>query len=335
MIDAEALFAPLRGRRCVALAVSGGADSLALMVLAGRWAAAAGFGAPRLVVYSVDHGLRQEAAGEVRFVADVATRLGLSVRGMRWEGAKPATGLQAAARAVRYRLMAAAMAEDDADLLLTAHHREDQAETVLMRLAHGSGVEGLKGMARFATIEGCRVYRPFLDIGRDELRAVVTEAGLVPVDDPSNVDTDYERVRWRLLLPELSGMGLTAGRLATFARRMAELDELTASAADAAHASIVHYAADGRALIDRAAFCALPRPVAVRLLAGILNRTGGGRKPHALSVIETLQTRLTLGEPMKRMTLHGCLVAADGTTIQISVETGRSTTSERSSVTTH
>ena len=165
-----ALFAPVAGRAVLGLAVSGGGDSLALMLLAARWARALAT-PPRLIVYTLDHRLRPEAAAEAAFVVETAAGLGLAARALCWPGAKPASGRPAAARAARYRLIGAAMLADGAELLLTAHHRDDQAETVLMRLAHGSGLEGLRGMARFADVEGVPVFRPLLEVAPAELRA--------------------------------------------------------------------------------------------------------------------------------------------------------------------
>ena len=109
---------PLAGRRIAGLAVSGGPDSLALMLLAAEWRDRQN-SPPRFIVYSVDHGLRPEAADEVRFVIAEAQRLGFEGRALRWDGAKPAAGRQAAARAARYRLIGAVMADDGAELLLT------------------------------------------------------------------------------------------------------------------------------------------------------------------------------------------------------------------------
>src|SRR5690606_33062367 len=132
---------------------------------------------PRLIVYSLDHGLRPEAAAEVEMVLREAGRLGLAARGLAWTGDKPAAGLQEAARQARYRLIGEAMAGDGATLLLTAHHRADQAETVLMRLAHGSGIEGLKGMTTLSLVEGVPVFRPLLDVEPATLAALVADAG--------------------------------------------------------------------------------------------------------------------------------------------------------------
>src|SRR5690606_14362453 len=147
------------------------------MLMAARWARGR---AVTLLVYTVDHALRPEAAHEAAMVVREATTLGLRARILRWEGDKPGAGVQAAARTARYRLMAAAMKQDGAELLLTAHHLGDQAETVLMRLAHGSGIDGLRGMDRLSFVEGCKIYRPLLDVRPELLREIVDEAGLVP-----------------------------------------------------------------------------------------------------------------------------------------------------------
>ena len=155
-LDAAALFAPLEPFATIGLAVSGGPDSLALMLLAAGWAEAHG---KQVIVYTVDHGLRPEAPAECEMVEREAARLGLTCRTLAWVGDKPQTGVQAAARLARYRLIGAAMRKDGAEILVTAHHIDDQAETILMRLAHGSGISGLAGMALFGEVEGVRLCR--------------------------------------------------------------------------------------------------------------------------------------------------------------------------------
>lgn len=326
-IDVEAIFAPLNDYARLALAVSGGPDSLALMLLAHRYAEASG-GVDRFVVYSVDHGLRPEAAAEAAFVVGEAERLGFEARALRWEGKKPATGVQEAAREARYRLIAAAMAEDGAEVLLTGHHLGDQAETVLMRMAHGSGLEGLRGMDYFSEIGKLKVVRPLLTIEAGELRAIVDAAGIVPVADPSNEDVDYERVRWRREMPRLAELGLDARRLAKFAERMRDADRALESIASRMLDETAERAADGRQVtIDRKRFMAVPRAVAVRVVQKALSLVGGGRKPHALAAIEALADRL--GHERVRTTLHGCIVRSDAATIRIAHEPGRAAANRR------
>lgn len=319
----EALFATVAGEPALALAVSGGADSLALMLLAQRWAAGLP-SAPRLVVYSVDHGLRPEAAAEVAMVLETAAALGLAARGLAWTGPKPAAGVQEAARTARYRLMGAAMAEDGATVLLTAHHLQDQAETVLMRMAHGSGIEGLKGMTAMADIEGVRVHRPLLGVDPAALRAVVDAAGLVPAADPSNADPHYERVRWRQAMPQLAALGLDAGAVALFATRMAEADAAIAQMADGCFSEIVRLDGFGAARIELAPFVGLSPAISTRLLGRVLNIVGGRQKPRALGQVERLRQTIAEAGLAKATTVLGCVIRIKDGAIAVAREPGRS-----------
>jgi len=318
-----ALFAAATDEPAIALAVSGGADSLALMLLAQRWAAGI-TAAPRLIVYSVDHGLRPEAADEVAMVLQVAASLGLPARGLSWRGDKPQAGLQEAARIARYRLMGAAMAEDGATVLLTAHHRHDQAETVLMRMAHGSGIEGLRGMAGTAQIEGIRVHRPLLGVDPSALLAVVEQAGLTPAQDPSNTDPHYERVRWRQALPQLSALGLDAAMLGLFADRMGEADAAIAQMADGCFAEIVQLDGFGAARIELAPFVGLSPAISTRLLGRVLNIVGGRQKPRALGQVERLRLAIAETGLPKATTVLGCVIRLKDGAIAIAREPGRS-----------
>lgn len=321
LIDPASLFAPLGGAKAIGLAVSGGGDSLALMLLAARWRKADP-SAPPLFVYSVDHALRPEAADEVAFVLAEATRLGLTARGLRWNGEKPATGISEAARTARYRLIGAAMRRDGADILATAHHQDDQAETVLMRLAHGSGLAGLRGMAPLTEVEGVAVARPLLALSRAELAAIVAEAGLTPVADPSNDDPHYERVRWRQALPQLAALGLDAGRLALFAARAGEAYDAIARQADKVIGRDKVLLADGAGIPART-LAGLPRAVLVEVLARLLEQVGGANKRRQLAQVEALVLKLQDGGALKRTTLHGCVVSSDGETVSIRKERGR------------
>lgn len=321
LIDSEAIFSPLGAFRRIGLAVSGGPDSLALLLLAADYARRH-HQPERFTVYSVDHGLRPEAGDEVSFVLAMAAQYGLRARGLKWEGDKPTTGIQQAARTARYRLIGAAMAEDGVEILVTAHHLGDQAETVLMRLAHGSGIEGLRGMDYFAEVEGVLLVRPLLGIEKAQLARVVAAAGLAPAADPSNIDTSYERVRWRQMMPQLAAMGLDARRLARFADRMRDADTALGEMAAAIVPELDE--ATGTRRLAREALQKAPRAVAVRVLGNMLAATGGGNKPHDLAPIEALADRLRAEPALKRTSLHGCLVSSDGQTIVVAPEAGRS-----------
>ena len=140
--EAAALFADLSEAAALILAVSGGPDSTALLWLAARWRARRKHG-PKLIAVTIDHGLREESAREALAVKRLAKKLKVEHRTLRWTGAKPKTGIQEAARAARYRLLADAARKAGARHILTAHTLDDQAETVLFRLARGSGISGI------------------------------------------------------------------------------------------------------------------------------------------------------------------------------------------------
>lgn len=321
--ELQQLFAAVADHGVIALAVSGGADSLALMLLAHRWAASLA-APPRLLVCSVDHGLRPEAADEVAAVLAAAKALGMTARALAWTGPKPVSGVQEAARIARYRLLGAAMAAEGATVLLTAHHRQDQAETVLMRMAHGSGLEGLRGMAPMSVIEGVKVHRPLLGVDPAALRALVGAAGLVPAEDPSNHDTHYERVRWRQAMPALAALGLDAAAIAQFAERAAEADAAIAQMADGCFGEIVRLDGFGAARIELAPFVGLSAAISTRLLGRTLNIVGGRQKPRALGQVERLRQSIAENALAKATTVLGCVVRVKEGAIAIAREPGRS-----------
>lgn len=208
--DLPKLFARLDGVPKIALAVSGGSDSLAMMYLVEEWAKACSH-APQLFIISVDHGLRPEAVGECAFVAAWSKALGLAHVTLRWGGLKPKTGVQAKARSARYDLMSAWGVENDVPVLLTAHTADDQAETVVMRQQRTFSAKSLAGIWPEREWNGVRILRPLLSLRREELRDYLNLRGIQWIDDPSNVDVRYERVRIR---EQLAG-DVTAAELAS------------------------------------------------------------------------------------------------------------------------
>jgi tRNA(Ile)-lysidine synthase len=217
---AKRLFADWKGVPAIVLAVSGGPDSIALMWLAARWRRTLARG-PRLIAVTVDHGLRAEAAREARDVKRLARTLDLPHRTMCWTGAKPKTGLPAAARSARYRLLAQAARASGATHILTAHTRDDQAETLLMRLVRGSGIAGLAAMARVTEREGVMLARPFLNVSKAQLVETLKRAKVGFADDPTNRDSHFTRPRIRAVMPVLAAEGGDARNLARLASRLA------------------------------------------------------------------------------------------------------------------
>lgn len=288
----------------IAVAVSGGADSLALTLLAAAWARARG---GRMTALTVDHGLRPEAAGEARQVGAWLAAQGIGHHVLVWRGGKPGGDLQAAARAARYRLLADWCSDAGVLHLLLAHHQEDQAETVLLRLARGSGVDGLAAMAPVVELPAVRLLRPLLAVPRDRLAATLRQAGQPWIEDPSNANPAFARVRLRGLLPALAAEGLNAGRLAATARRMARARAALEGQVAAAAAAHVTLHPTGWAEFDRAAL-ALPEETALRLLARLLMVVAGRPYPPRLERLERLRRDLEV--PAPRRSLAGCLVAA-------------------------
>jgi tRNA(Ile)-lysidine synthase len=203
----------------IGIAVSGGPDSLALLLLA------AAVRPGQVEAATIDHGLRPEAADEAAMVATVCDRLGVrhATLTARWSEV-PETAIQERARNKRYRLLGYWAEERGLEALVTAHHAEDQAETLLMRLARGSGVRGLAGMRPRSVSPGVhiRLVRPLLGWRRAELEQVCLAAGVEPVADPSNQDERFERVRVRRALAALDW--LDAGAVAHSAAILADAD---------------------------------------------------------------------------------------------------------------
>jgi tRNA(Ile)-lysidine synthase len=290
--EAKRLFADWKAAPAIVLAVSGGPDSIALMWLAARWRRALVRG-PRLIAVTVDHGLRAEAAREARDVKRLARRLELPHRTLRWAGAKPKTGLPAAARRARYRLLAQAARSHGATHILTAHTRDDQAETLLMRMLRGSGIAGLGAMARQTERDGVVLARPFLNVSKSQLVATLLKAKLGFADDPSNRDTSFTRPRLRGLMPALAAEGGDSRSLARLASRLARANAAVEVLVDGAERYLAlksnaapHPGLDAKSF-EAKSFAAMPEEIRLRLLLRAINRFGH-EGPAELGKVEAL-----------------------------------------------
>ena len=297
-----------------ALAVSGGSDSVALL----RLAAAAG---ERPAVVTVDHGLRPESAEEAAWVARLARAHGVEHHVLRWQDRPTGGNLQAAAREARYRLIGDWASARGITTVATGHTLDDQAETVLMRLARGSGLDGLAAMRPVVRRDGVNIFRPLLDLGRDALREHLRMVGQDWLEDPGNSDPRFDRIKAREALRHLAPLGLTAERLARTAAHMAR-------AADALEVVLDEWAerhgvlrATGEARMPLQAFADLPEELRLRLLARVLGAVAGrGYRPRFDS-LAPLASRLAARE-MTRRSLHGCLVRCDAEAIEVFREPG-------------
>ncbi|MDP2410783.1 MAG: tRNA lysidine(34) synthetase TilS [Pseudolabrys sp.] len=313
--EARAMFADLASVPALILAVSGGPDSVALMLLAVRWRDQRE-AAPKLIAVTVDHGLREESKAEAAAVARLARRLKIAHRIVRWTGVKPKTGLQQAARAARYRLLAAAARQAGASHVLTAHTLNDQAETVLIRMARGSGLTGLAAMQRGTALpgdkaEGLLLIRPLLELPKSRLIATLTAAGTPYADDPSNRDPRFTRARLRKLMGELAGEGLDAARLSLLARRLGRADQAIEAAVAKALAELrLDSSKTGLIAFDLQGYCRLPAEIALRLLGRAVT-TAGDEGPVELAKLEALKEGLDAalsGKQRFRRSLAGAIV---------------------------
>jgi tRNA(Ile)-lysidine synthase len=339
--DAKRLFADWKAAPAIVLAVSGGPDSLALMWLAVRWRGALARG-PQLFAVTVDHGLRAESAAEARAVKRLARSLELPHRTMRWTGAKPKTGLPVAARAARYHLLAQAARASGATHVFTAHTRDDQAETLLMRMLRGSGIAGLAAMARQSERDGVLLARPLLHVAKSQLVATLKKARIDFADDPTNRDLNFTRPRIRAVMPALAAEGGDARNLARLASRLARANAAVEVLVDGAERylalrdrEIRHSGPDAKAfnakafnakafnakafdarIFDFQTFARMPEEIRLRLLLRAIERFGH-EGPAELGKVEALLSALDgmVAEnpgprrPMLKRTLAGALVS--------------------------
>jgi tRNA(Ile)-lysidine synthase len=313
--EAKLLLLPLlASAECALLAVSGGPDSIALMNLSAL--VAKNQPVARLEVATVDHGLRQNSRAEAEEVGAWAGHCGLPHAVLTWEGPKPSTRVQERARGARYALLRARMREIGAALLITAHTLDDQAETVLMRMAHGSGIAGLAGMRPICEQDRLIHARPFLSLPKARLLATCRCNDWPFVVDPSNENSRFARARWRKLAPLLEDEGLTAARLAKLADRAASFEEsLEVKAAAAFAAACIEEGEDGLVLDMERVMRHEPREVALRLLLRGVKAAGGASARIRLERVENLFSALcevfAARKPLKR-TLGGALLDYDG-----------------------
>ncbi|MFD2263622.1 tRNA lysidine(34) synthetase TilS [Lacibacterium aquatile] len=284
----------------LAVAVSGGPDSMALLALAHAWALGRN---GRVTALTVDHGLRSEAADEAAGVAVWCAGQGIAHRTLNLTLGQPVANIQARARSGRYEALERWCADAGVLHLLLGHHRDDQSDTFLLRLGRGSGLEGLAGMALETARLSCRLLRPLLDVSKQEL--VEIAATLPTVDDPSNRDGRYARVKVRRASAELDALGLTSGRLAITAGHLARAGAAVARMTDRA---MVRYARPHPAGFARlnTAFVAEEPEVALRLLARLAVWVGAADYAPRFDRLERLLAACQAREIRER-TLGGAL----------------------------
>jgi tRNA(Ile)-lysidine synthase len=294
-----------------AVAVSGGGDSVALMLLLAAYAKHAKLPPP--VILTVDHGLRPESAKDAKAVLKMAADAGLKTHVLTWKGETPKSDIEAEARAARYRLMGEWLMAHEITALYVAHTMEDQAETFLLRLARGSGLDGLSAMRVIAPypmqgFAGLMLVRPLLDMARAPLRDFLRGKKQTWLEDPMNGDPRFARSKLRAAWPQLEALGLTAHRVSDAAEHLGRARE----ALDDMNAALLARAArfeEGVALIDSVRLKMAPREVGLRALAAVLSRVSGEAYRPRFGRLERLYDSIRDGSLGGGATLHGCIVA--------------------------
>ena len=298
--QAMAALGPFERSPRLAVAVSGGSDSLALALLAAAWCHAAG---GSMVALTVDHGLRVSSGEEARQVGSWLAARGIEHHILRWAEPEGGSGLQAAARAARYRLLTGWCRGHHILHLLVGHQRDDQAETLMLRLARGSGVDGLAAMTVSAPHADLQILRPLLDFSRQSLRDYLRGVGQGWIEDPSNEAEHFDRVRWRKFLGEER---IDAARLALTARQLGRARQALEADCAALAAEAVSISGAGFAWLDVSRLAAAPEEVSLRLLATLARTVGGGDFPPRLESLEKMLAALQIGLTRRR-TFAGCV----------------------------
>jgi len=291
-----------------AVAVSGGGDSVALMHLLAGWAKKTRRPPPHVV--TVDHGLRAESATDARAVRRWAKAAGLKSQALRWSGPHPKSDIEAVAREARYRLMGEWARKNKFAALYVAHTRDDQAETFLLRLMRGSGLDGLAAMRAIAayplaSFGELQVVRPLLSLEREQVRAHLKSAGFEWLEDSMNADERFARVRLRKAWNALEEAGLSKQRLASAASHLARareaLDEVTQAVLTR---SCRRY--ENGLQFDPAALTSAPREIGLRALARMLMIVSGHAYRPRFERLERLFDRIATGDIGGGATLHSC-----------------------------
>ena len=293
-----------------AVGVSGGADSLALLFLLADWAAKAQEQPP--IVLTVDHGLQRDSKAVAESVAARAKARGLSTHILRWRGRKPQTDIERAARDARYRLMGEWCRANGIGCLFVAHSLEDQAETFLLRLMRGSGVDGLAAMGPVGPCpaRGCedvRLARPFLAIPRSKLRGFLANQDESWFEDEMNTDKRFARARLRADWPALQDMGFSADRIAAAARHLAR----ARAALDRDTRELLVRATRTKArtvLLDTNVIAASSEEISLRAVAQVLMQVSGRVYRPRFDRLERLVAAIRSHSLKGGRTLHGCCI---------------------------
>ncbi len=301
--DLQTLFAPLAKARGILLGLSGGPDSVAALALLSAWPHH-----PPLYAATFDHGFRAESRTEAQNCASLCAQLNIPHAILTWEGDKPATRIQEEARAARYAALIAHAKEIGADHLVTAHHADDQMETILFRLMRGSSIGGLAGMRAQLSRDGITHARPFLGWRKSELIAVCEERGLNYIQDPSNEDPRFARTQMRRLTGQLEEAGLGPETFTRLAARAARAEAALVEGTERLTAEALLRHTDEVSELDAKRLKNAPTEHVLRLLMAEIARIGQiPRLEQAEALVADLSAAWAADTPW-RSTLGGTLI---------------------------
>ena len=282
----------------IVIGVSGGADSLYLTYILHLWTKQKKI---NLLAVTVDHNLRQNSRQEADWVHQQLAKQGIQHTILSWNGPKPKTHIEERAREERYRLLIDFCHKNKAKFLFLAHHQQDQAETFWARLARGSGLDGLCGMAALAKRTNITIVRPLLNTPKTLIIKALKQNHVKWAEDPMNQDTNYERVRWRQTQSQLDKMGLTSDYITKSTYRLQRAKEALDFYTQAFIEQHLQTSSDGFVSLDEKTLASLPYEMRIRILLYIFNLFNRKNKIISLESIE----KIALSLP-KHATLNGC-----------------------------
>ena len=309
------LFSPLVDIRRIALAVSGGRDSLALMFLIKKWLENNKFDKD-VVVLTVNHQLREESNAECAEVALIAQGYGFQHKILIWHHENIKTSIQEKARNARYDLMINYLKENGIDTLITGHTLDDKIETFLMRLSKGSGLEGLKSIQTSRNVDGINLFRPLLKITRDQTTKTLVSQNIGWIDDPTNTDEKYERIKIRNNISTLEKLNISKEMLQLTLNRLGRAHEVISNITEKALLEVLHFDSLGYVSLDYNLLKAYPYEIIIKVFEKALIYVNGKRVSlQSLERVcsEVIQTR-------KPKTINGCVIYTKKNIIHITRE---------------
>jgi len=311
----DALFAPFRSlfheKTSIAVAVSGGSDSMALCLMLSKWARRKNH---VITALTVDHGLRKSSKKESQMVSNWLANWKVSHRILNWEGEKPVTGIQEAARKARYQLLARWCLENNFTVLMTAHHLDDQVETFLMRASSGSGLDGLASMNSIVQLNNLFLVRPLLGVSKALLREFLREKQQTWIEDPSNQRLEFQRTRIRQTIEKLENRGLSSERMFRLSGHFNSLRKQLADVVTVFFERAVRIFPDAYLVVHLDVLKHLPDPIFERVLIRIISELSGKFYPPRHRSIKHVMDNIKSSE-MSNFTLGGCFFVYKGSTV--------------------